>query len=334
MGRYCYKTIHEYYENFTSSSQDILVGKTMRTFYRNKLTAAGDALVLCFPGGSENADDFLNFTDWGDISCTVISLQGQKAANTSSWQNAFPWIYTNFQDDVLFADTVVELFNPQKIFLTGKSDGAGFCILYSQLSKYKHKITAIGVCSGAYFGLDSSTNFGLLSPKNPYPMIPRNILIPSVPIFIIHGTSDKVMPIMGQNYTNPNAIKQLSSTIWSSIDSKVNKNGDSNTYSASIREFVAAIAKQYNKTSPIIIPQSDFTTITYSSFVQFIEINNQNHSWSGHLHSGPGSSSQDNMRVDATYILARFFKLSTDNYTPTVNLIPSGLYAYDGEAIQ
>jgi nanoRNase/pAp phosphatase (c-di-AMP/oligoRNAs hydrolase) len=64
-----------------------------------------------------------------------------------------------------FIELGVENTTIPNLFLTGKSDGAGFAVLYSNLSKYKNKIKAIGICSNANFGLGKN-NIGPYDKNN------------------------------------------------------------------------------------------------------------------------------------------------------------------------
>ena len=78
-------------------------------------------VLLCFPGGSESVSKFIDYTSFNYIDSPVIVFLGQQSINTYTWQNAFPWLYNNFnqdgvtityQNDVKFVDTVLSnLFN-------------------------------------------------------------------------------------------------------------------------------------------------------------------------------------------------------------------------------
>ena len=106
-------------------------------------------ILLCFPGGAESMFTFLNYTNFDKIGSRVIIFEGQKSINTYSFQSSFPQMFNNVENDVYFVDTVIKnnlflsnIFAP-KLFLTGKSDGAGFAVLYSSISYYKKHIKAI-----------------------------------------------------------------------------------------------------------------------------------------------------------------------------------------------
>ena len=157
------------------------------------------SVLLGFHGGGENPNEFLSYTDYAEINECVIIPEGQRSNNSLTWQNAFPWlINSSYENDVLFIDAILyNNFNKngnqlsiQNIYLTGKSDGAGFAMLYSNLSKYSSYIKGIGVCSGAYFGLDSIDNFSTINDNDLFignynTKIPKNIIIPKKNIPII-----------------------------------------------------------------------------------------------------------------------------------------------------
>lgn len=307
-------------------------------------------ILLCFPGGGETMDEFLSFTNVADIDITdttIIVFEGQESNNKFTWQNAFPWlIKDSCQNDIEFIDTVlskeyylINSTNPN-LFLTGKSDGAGFCMLYSNLSKYQSDIKGIFVCSGAYFGLKNAFNIEEYDSNNICELnnddniirIPLNIVIPkkNISITILHGTSDSLMSYEGQPYCNQKAYERSSGRsgrsdigVWHEVDSTLSQS-KSNTYTANIEAFVNVIIDKNqlneNKNTIDVSGYSTLscTNINHTMSLNFITIYGQDHDWSGHIHSGPNSQvvNQANFQLDATYLLCQFFKWKL-NYLPT-----------------
>ena len=322
------------------------------------------SLLLCFPGRTETDTNFISFTELNQIGSSVIVFLGQPCTDTVSFQNAFPWIYNNSnppkigQNDVSFADKVLDTIYgtniPTNIFLTGKSDGAGFCVLYSQLSSHQSNIKAIGLASSAHFGLDSSANIGTYSSDPQYSqqlfngiIIPKNIIIPgnNVSVFIMHGTGDTVMPYNGQNYISSKAYEGSSNSIWSTIDPSLNEVGDqiiSNTYTTDFPTYISRIQTINNLTTISPSYSNSQYSWNYSTnaggniVLNSIIITDQNHDWSGHQYSGPGSQTTTgpNYYLDATYLFSLFFKLNLGNYTTNLSTVPANLKAYDGTALQ
>ena len=301
-------------------------------------------VLLCFPGGGETMETFISYTGLDQISSSVIFFEGQKSINGYSWQNAFPWLKnTTIQNDVLFVDTVLTNIynNIPNIFLTGKSDGGGFCVYYSNFSKYTNNIEAIGIFSSAHFGLTSASNITPYDINNTITIpktniiIPQNIILPSsnVSIFLIHGTRDQVMPYKGQNFTSGPVKNTLS--IWNNIDTGIpNKN---NTYTVNIPSYISSIQQTFSNN---IYNNSNsnysWNSSTSPSNLVFnsISIVGQNHDWSGHTNnSGPDCSKQPNLYLDATYLLIKFLKLDQGNYKPTISTIPLNLRTYDNNII-
>ena len=246
-------------------------------------------------------------------------------------------------------DTIYGTNIPTNIFLTGKSDGAGFTVLYSQLSTHKSNIRAIGLASSAHFGLDSSTNIGTYSIGTSQQLfngiiIPNNIIIPgnSVSVFIMHGTGDTVMPYNGQNYISSTAYSGSSNSIWSTIDPALNEVGGqiiSNTYTTNFPSYISQIQTLNNLTNISPSYSNSQYSWNYSTnaggniVLNSILITDQNHDWSGHNYSGPDSDSGANFYLDATYLFVLFFKLNLGNYVTNIPVVPSNLKAYDGSAL-
>jgi poly(3-hydroxybutyrate) depolymerase len=318
---------------------------------------ASNTVLLCFPGGSETMYDFINYTGFAAMNNYILVFQGQPCGNTFSWQNAFPWLLkTGYQHDVKFIDSVLDIYfntiNPS-LFLTGKSDGAGFAILYSHLSRYKPYMNGIGVCSSALYGVNSAANIGLYNSKNVYETardhvrIPYNIIVPKsdIPLFIIHGTGDTVMPFTGQNYLDATAYADRQNgpfyTLWKSVDPSLNGPPSvpsvvSNTYTANIATYISdsvalnalAVHSEYVGTG-----YSATAYLSPNDVMNFITIQKQNHCWSGHTNSGPDSGGKSNLLLDATYLFALFFRMDLGTYVPTVTTIPPELLTFDHRLI-
>ena len=280
------------------------------------------SVLLCFPGGGETIQEFAEFTGFGKIGSAVIIFQGQPSANKFTFQNAFPWIYkSHSQNDVLFVDTVLtKLFvNVPNIFLTGKSDGGGFTILYSRSSTYKSNIKAIALGSSAHFIL----NDPIITPAEENKVIPFR----DISMFIIHGTNDTIMPYFGEKYANKLAISKKNVTIWEEIDP-----GTSNTFTVNFPNYFA-----YIKNNDTLDEVFEDTTTNYTCTVNAknsivlntISILGQDHDWSGHKNSGPRSNEPENFYLDTTYLFLQFFKLEQGDYVPTIYTIPPQLKTYD-----
>ena len=336
----------------TTKSIEMGDSKTLRhyTIIKSQSQVATNVL-LCFPGGGENMEDFLSFTNVADIDdtdTTIIVFQGQVSNNKFTWQNAFPWLKKgSIQNDIKFIDTVLSeehlIDTNPNLFLTGKSDGAGFCMLYSNLSKYQSYIKGIFVCSGAYFGLVSAeSNIGLYDSDNICKLddnvdiqVPSNIVIPkkNISITILHGTSDEIMYYTGHEYRNQKAYYG-SDSAWKEFDDSVvydqkNQMVHSNTFTANIKEFVNVIIdinqlnENYQHVKHFTVNVGEYsalscTNVDHTMSLNFITIQDQNHDWSGHIFSGPNSklSNQANFQLDATYLLCQFFNWKL-NYPPS-----------------
>jgi len=309
-------------------------------------------VLLCFPGGGTDIQEFCQFTQFNNISNCLIIFLGQRSYNSYTFQNAFPWLFRiNNNNDVLFVDSVLQLLfnnNMPNLFITGKSDGAGFSMLYPNLSQYKSYIKGIGVCAGAYFGLDSPTNIGVYTSSNRYikpsngMIVPFNIVIPkiNIPVFIFHGTGDDVMPYNGQNYVNSRAYN-IPSSLWKTIDPTVIPGSipiTTNTYTADLPTFVSKIVANNNLTQYYSASNSDYSWTSYNNqtgdVLNFITINDQGHCWSGHYTiTDPKSFLPSNFYLDSTYLFIKFFNLLQGKYQITVNTIPPNLLTYNNNVI-
>lgn len=232
--------------------------------------------------------------------------------------------------------------------------------MYSNASKYKNKIKAIGICSSAHFGTNDANNFGLYnetyngSATIPETKIPYNIIIPIIPLLIMHGTEDQVMPYRGQNCVNFDAFQNTNGfdyyTIWNQVDPSLNgpPNGEigsvtSNTYTADIPNYVDFIKNHFDLqlySESIVTRMVDtgynppsLETFNSQSFensinLNFIKIDGQNHCWAGHYNSGPDSNENANFSLDATYLIALFLDLKLGKYKPTIDTIPPNFLKY------
>lgn len=279
-----------------------------RTFYISipEKSEKMDLLFLFHGGGEEaytvkNEKGALNYTELYKSEAIVVSFQGQDSNNGHSWENAFPWLKIPIKNDVSFVEEVYEMIVKEKkirkeINLTGKSDGAGFCFyldLHSSLP-----ISKIGVCSGAHFILNNTTDFSIYEKAKQK----------ATPKFLIHGTSDQVMPFEGQHFTNSHAKKKA--TYWKKKDKKM-----SNTYTANIISFFQFFS------DPRCTRDYDFSVMTHKgettkstifksiNNVSLVKVKQQNHTWQGHTNSGPESDSIYNKQFDATVVLCKFFNI-------------------------
>ena len=330
----------------------ILINDTPRYYVvlnKNNLSV-NNKVLLCFPAGGSDISEFFETTQFNNISNCLIVFLGQKSYNSYTFQNAFPWLYRiNNNHDVLFVDSVLELLfnnNIPNLFLTGKSNGAGFTMLYSNLSKYTSYIKGIGVCAGSYFGLNSPDNIGVYSSKNRYRnsegmIVPYNIILPkiNIPVFIFHGTGDTVTPYIGSKFENAKAYSKPS--LWQTIDKLVNPNSSvitTNTYTVNIPNYVSKII--YNNSLSLSYTDSN-PNYTWSSYnnangnvLNLITINDQGPVWSGpSIITSPDSFLPSNLYLDATYLFIKFFNLEQGNYKETVNVIPPNLLTHNNNII-
>lgn len=347
----CNRNLNQY--QIQSSSQiiisSIVINGTTRNYavFNLNNVSINNKVLLCFPAGGTDIEEFCQFTQINNIANCLIIFLGQKAYNSFTFQNAFPWLYSvNNNNDVLFVDSVLQLLfnnNIPNLFICGKSDGAGFAMLYPNLSQFMPYIKGIGVCAGAYFGLDNSKNIDVYSNKNIYKksstgiIVPYNIVLPKVniPVFIFHGTSDNVMPYNGQNYMNSKAYNKPS--LWKKIDVTVNPGSipiKTNTYTADLPTFVSKIVANNNLTQYYSSSNSKYSWSSYNdqtgNVLNFITINGQGHCWSGHYtYKDPKSFLPSNFYLDSTYLFIKFFNLLQGKYQITVNTIPPNLLTYN-----
>jgi poly(3-hydroxybutyrate) depolymerase len=347
----------EYYLEKKRQDNTIIINGVTRyytTFNIEKSSRGNGPVLLCFHGGGDTIDEFINFTQFNLIAESVIVFLGQQSFNTSTWTNAFPWLYkegykNGTQDDVNFVDEVLYTIYGDRIpqiFLTGKSNGAGFCVYYSNLSEYADKIKAIGICAASHFGLNSVTNIGEFNVDNCYTLdngiiIPYNIFSPlkNISVFIIHGTSDTIMPYDGAMYKNENAYDDIDESIWTEIDQNIEKIDGviyTNTYSTNIPAYIEFIKENDNLEETYNSSNEEYmwnSAANNEVVLNSIIINGQKHCWSGHANSGSGSDEPANFYLDATYLFIKFFKFNMGNYVTSIPIIPYGLRTYDNEPI-
>ncbi len=298
----------------TPEPQIVNIDGTNRTYLLTGVAAGPQVpVLLCFPGGGESCVEFANYTGIGGLEACVVIFQGQPSqTETYSWINAFPWMNLFPVDDILFVQTVLAgLGSTGNIFVTGKADGAGFAAFLAVFSDIP--IKAIAVCSGAYYGTNSTTNFGTS----------KNFTIPlgTMPVLEIHGKIDSFMPFSGQLFDNKLALKNVA--YWSLVDETL-----ANTYTADILAYFLAWAG--TSFDPTVTLWNGCKMHTTSAPAQsnsaLIIIPDGDSCWSGHLNSGPNSSSSANLLFDATLAIAKFLKIQvSSSYVSPVKTDLSGL---------
>lgn len=300
-------------------------------------------LLFCFPGGGETALQFIQYTNLYQCGVLCIVFEGQSSKNGETFMNAYPWFGNDPLDDVEFVEKVFEKIPNQLkfeylnkieykkinifkdyLFLTGKSDGSGFCVYLSKENQYKkHKlpIKALFLVSSALFCLDSTKNYGN--------EINKDLLSFSIPTVLLHGTSDTIMPYNGQNYTNKQAVSN-NIDYWKSIDKNIERKCinekcsnptdiKTNTYTADIPAFVNNWNKYY-KYQLKIINNSIKSLLYYKNkhYFLFIPIVHGTHVWFGHKNSGPNANNEANLVLDSTDLLCKILDIPLASYQPTV----------------
>ena len=301
----------------------INIGNKKRTFYISVPSyfqmKKNLSLILLFHGGGEtaytknNENGIMNYTKMYKTDAVCISFQGQPSNNTYSWNNAFPWLLETPENDIQFVQEVLMLFftrsmfsnfvSKDKIFASGKSDGAGFCLylhLFGQIP-----LQAIGICSGAHFNLCSVNKISKHLQK-----------IKPIPLLMIHGTNDQVMPYKGQHFLDKQATK--TAQYWDQIDPCLKNTFTFNIFD--LYQFLSkdttneseVFSKTYDKKSKKILVSKIFSSNNFSLIV----VPQQNHSWQGHKNSGPNSNSIGNLQFDATFVIAQFFNIKYQSTLP------------------
>jgi poly(3-hydroxybutyrate) depolymerase len=271
-------------------------------------------IILLFHGGgevpwNEEGTGIMNYTGLWKTKSICIAFQGQSSNNGLSWENSFPWLKNNPKNDINFVQTVLQRLknspfskycNFNRIYASGKSDGAGFCFYLLEYAFIDVK--KIAICSSANFTLDSVTNTRFLSNK-----------ILSVPILAIHGTGDTVMPYNGQHFLNKDATEKAE--YWKKIDPTLE-----NTYTFKILYLWNYIGNLFdNNANPVITYISNNSNLYNWGSVKLITATNQNHCWMGHTKSGPDSDEFSNKDFDATTLICKFFDdIKLINYSNSV----------------
>lgn len=270
-------------------------------------------IILLFHGGgeepwNEEGTGIMNYTGFWSTNSICIAFKGQRTNNGHSWQNVFPWLKYNPENDIMFVQTVIERLknssfskycNFNRIYASGKSDGGGFCFYLLEYSTLN--IKKIGICSSAHFTLNSRENTKYLSDT-----------IRNIPVLAVHGTGDIVMPFKGQHFLNKYAEEKAE--YWKKIDPSLK-----NTYTFDIFYFWNYIGYLFNKKKPTIENISNNTTLSNWGDVKLITALHQNHCWMGHRESGPESDRNSNFEFDATTLMCKFFdNIELINYTNPV----------------
>lgn len=280
----------------------------------------GLPILFGFHGGggtpvSREGRGFLNYTSLANLGAIVIAPVGNRSNNGHSWINAFPWMKTNPENDLLLPQAIIQLLKNtpglpridyQSVHATGKSDGSGMTMYWAcNMASSGVNLKSIVMVSGAYFGLNSATNVGLNESSICVPKAP-------IPMLMMHGTADQVMSYNGQHFLNSKAI-EFANDYWITKDPTVSP-GRSNTYTVKIEAYREYLAKEVNKCSVSTL----FRLGTYSNVETWsgcladftsITIAGGNHVWTGHIKSGPDSGQTPNMDFNATEELAKFLKL-------------------------
>jgi len=280
----------------------------------------GLPILFGFHGGgetvvSEKKNGFLNFTGLSNLGAIVVAPVGNHSSNGHSWINAFPWMKSNPENDLLLPEAIIKELKKrtdlpridlQRVYATGKSDGSGMAMYLACHIGSDVPLKGVALISGAYFGLTAVDNIGRSASSVCVPKQP-------LPVLMIHGTKDEVMPYSGQNFINPKAI-EYAKDYWITKDPTV-ESGKSNTYTAKIEGYSAYLATEVNKCSVSNTSGlGTYSTVTKWSGCladfTFVSVVGGNHVWTGHINSGPGSGATPNMDFNATEELAKFFKLT------------------------
>lgn len=296
--------------------------------------ASGWPVVLVYHGGGESAQEILGYSDLSALSAVVISLQGQPSINGHTWMNAFPWLYDNPRDDVAFTEQVLEEVAAQlpidrsRIYATGKSDGGGMSVFLAAHPELRtFSVAAIAPVAGAYFGGSQTIareTFALPADAADYGDIV--LAARQVPVLEMHGTADQVMPYGGGQFTTSLALQNYGQpgSFWGPANGFTNNVA----YTASIESYWAAWARSVNGATNLQTrPFTNSTTqqATLYEFtrpgalpLQHLQVAGANHDWFGHGDSGPGSTTAPSLQLDATQLVADFFRIPLRNYTSPV----------------
>lgn len=280
---------------------------------------AGLPVILAFHGGGQSLHNdrgtgFLDYTALRNAPALVVAPEGQVSWNGHTWSNAFPWLKSDPDDDHRMTEALVAQLammpeippiDRHRIFALGKSDGAGMAISLACRPSAAFELAGIAAVSGAYFGLGSPQRFGIDDGAICLPQDP-------VPLLLIHGTSDRLMPFTGQKFINPKAIRHAHD-YWFARDPDMIE-GSGNTYTADLERYAEAMALGPQNCSGFRVER--FHTFSKRTLWQGCKANFEtiwvdqgDHVWEGHPGSGPGSSLKPNLDFDATREIFVFFGL-------------------------
>jgi poly(3-hydroxybutyrate) depolymerase len=281
----------------------------------------GLPIVFGFHGGGEQLHDesgsgFLDFTDLSALHALVIVPVGNVSNNGHSWINAFPWMKPHPENDLLLPAALIDwiAWRPdlpradlRRVYALGKSDGAGMSMALACHRDPRVNLVGVALVSGAYFGLESATNFGRED---------HEICLPEFPVrmMMVHGTGDQVMPYSGQNFLNPKALAHADD-YWTSIDPTASAAPPSSrTYTADIARYVETLSSRvFHCAGFDERPFGSATTLAVGrecdAPFHVLTVRGGNHVWPGHAMSGPDSGRYPNMDFDATAEIARFFSI-------------------------
>ncbi len=315
--------------NPTLSRSTILTAQFDREFIvsgcADDVPPDGLPIVFGFHGGGERLHDqsgsgFLDFTNLSALHALVVAPVGNVSNNGHSWINAFPWMKPNPENDLDLPAALLDWIesrqdlpkaNLQRVYVLGKSDGAGMSMALACHRDPRVKLVGVALVSGAYFGLGSATNFGLQD---------HEICLPESPVrmMMIHGTGDQVMPYGGQNFLNTKALEHADD-YWKSIDLTARLGTGwlanfSRTYTADIARYVQTLSNWVFHCAALDErPFGSATTLAVGRACdapfQVLTVSGGNHVWPGHAKSGPDSGVYPNMDFDATAEIARFFSI-------------------------
>ena len=281
----------------------------------------GLPIVFGFHGGGEqlhnaSGSGFLDFTDLSALHALVIVPVGNVSNNGHSWINAFPWMKPDPENDLLLPAALIDWIAGQpdlpradlhRVYALGKSDGAGMSMALACHRDPRVNLVGVALVSGAYFGLESATNFGRED---------HEICLPEFPVgmILVHGTGDQVMSYSGQNFLNPKALAHADD-YWTSIDPTASAAPPSSrTYTADIARYVETLSSQvFHCAGFDESPFGSATTLAVGrkcdAPFHVLTVSGGNHVWPGHAKSGPDSGQYPNMDFDATAEIARFFSI-------------------------
>lgn len=319
----------------TTGGEYVLTG----SFSGARAPATGWPVVLVYHGGGESAQKILEYSGLSALSAVVISIQGQDSLNHRSWMNAFPWLKDNPRDDVAFTEHVLEEvaeklpIDRSRIYATGKSDGGGMSVFLAAHPELRNfSVAAIAPVAGAYFGRSQTIgreSYSLPSDATDYDDI--ILAARKVPVLEMHGTADQVMPYEGGAFITKLALEKYDKpgSFWGRA------NGFTNdvAYTAPIMSYWATWAQKVNKATNVMAqPFTKSTTeqatlykFTNRAFtnrgalpLQHLQVVGANHDWFGHANSGPGSTTAASLQLDATQVVADFFRIPLINYKSPV----------------